>query len=205
MYVPRHFAVEERSSLLRFIEDEPFGTLVSHVDGSLFATHAPFVILDDSPVTKLGVHVARANPQWKSIDGQDVLAIFRGAHGMVSAGWYANPEQSVPTWNYSAVHCSGKARLLDGAGTRRIIESLVERFETAWRIDDASAEYIAQMEKAIVGIAIAVTSIDGKFKHSQNRSPEDQRRVIESLTASECPGDRELATQMRLTLGLAPR
>jgi transcriptional regulator len=200
MYVPQYFAVEDRARLLRFIEEEPFGMLVSRVDGSLFATHAPFVVESGSPTISLGVHIARANPQWQSIDGQEVLAVFRGAHGMISAGWYANPEQSVPTWNYAAVHCLGTARIADGAGTRRIIERLVSRYDAHWRIEDASPQYIGQMERAIVGIEIAVRRIDGKFKHSQNRPAEDRQRVLEALSKSDRAGDRELANAMRSTL-----
>ncbi len=116
---------------------------------------------------------------------------------MVSAAWYADPEHTVPTWNYSAVHCSGTARLTDAAGTRRIIETLVAQFEPAWRIEQAEPDYIEHMERAIVGIEIAVTQIDGKFKYSQNRTPEDRERVVNALANSSRPMDRQVADEMR--------
>ncbi len=200
MYVPAHFAIEDRRAIVAFIEREPFGVLVSDVSGKPFATHVPFVVLDDGESLTLGAHVARANPQWEAIDGQDVLAIFQGPHGMVSASWYAQPERSVPTWNYAAIHCSGRARLTDAAGTDRILRRIVAQFEPSWRIENAEPDYVARMQRAIAGIEITVSRIDGAFKHSQNRTAEDRARVIEELGASPKAMDRELAKAMRATL-----
>jgi transcriptional regulator len=197
MYVPKHFAVEDRAEVVAFIRREPFGILVSTLDGKPFATHVPFIVREDGSSLTLALHIAKANPQWRAIEGQAVLAIFQGPHAMVSAGWYADPVHTVPTWNYSAAHCSGTARLTDASGTRRIIETLVAQFEPAWRIEHAEAEYIARMERAIVGIEIGVTEIGGKFKYSQNRTPEDRERVIEALARSGRAMDREVAEAMR--------
>jgi transcriptional regulator len=196
MYVPAHNAVHDRATQLAFIRKEPFGILISTVEGKLFATHAPFVVLGEAPLT-LGLHVAKANPQWKELADTDVMAIFHGAHAMISASWYEDPQHSVPTWNYSAVHCRGRARLAGTAGTRRIIERLVGKFERDWAIEAAEPEYIARMEQAIVGIEIAVEEITGKFKLSQNASAENRRRVIDALAASPQPMEREVAEQMR--------
>lgn len=181
---------------LAFIRSEPFGILVSTLDGKLFATHAPFVVLSEEPL-RLGLHVAKANPQWRDLQDADVLAIFRGAHAKISASWYEDPQHSVPTWNYSAVHCRGRAMVTDGAGTHRIVEQLVAQFESEWRIENADAAYIAGLENAIVGIEIAVDEIAGKFKIGQNLSAENRGRVAEALHASDRAMDREVGAQMR--------
>jgi transcriptional regulator len=68
---------------------------------------------------------------------------------------------------------------------------MVERFEHGWTMQDADPEYIARMERGIVGVEIAVTSAMGKYKLSQNRSAEDRERVIHAL------GDAPLAAAMR--------
>ncbi len=197
MYVPKHFSVEDRGELLAFIRREPFGILVSTLEGKPFATHAPFVAREQSGAVTLGVHVAKANPQWRTLHGQQVLAIFHGAHAMISAGWYVDPTQNVPTWNYGAVHCSGVANVVGAAATRRILERLVEQMEPSWRIEHADAGYIERMEHAIVGIEIAVANIEGSYKYSENRSPEDRDRVIAALAASPRAMDREVAQRMR--------
>jgi transcriptional regulator len=200
MYVPRHFAVEDRRELLRFMERHPFAILVSTTDRGPVATHVPIVVSRHEPLT-LALHIARANPQWKGLEGQTVLAIFQGAHAMISASWYVEPRQNVPTWNYSAVHCTGTARVSDDAGTRRIVAQVVDRMEPAWRIEDADAGYIARMEGAIVGIQIDVAQITGSYKYSENRSAEDRKRVIQALEASSNAMDREVAEIMRAMPG----
>lgn len=199
MYVPKPFEVADRPTLLAFIETYPFGTFVSSVEGKPRATHAPFVVAYENDAVALALHVAKANPQWRDIDGQDVLAIFQGPHAMVSASWYEHPEAQVPTWDYMAVHCAGRARVADDARTLSILERLVERMEPSWRIGDARPHYIERLRGAIVGIDIAVTQITGAFKLSQNRSDEDARRVAYALETSPREADREIAREVRAT------
>jgi transcriptional regulator len=197
MYVPKHHAVEDRAELLAILKREPFGILISSVEDKPFATHLPFIVLEDAEQLTLGLHVAKANPQWRSIEGQDVLAIFHGPHAFVSAGWYEQPRESVPTWNYTAVHCTGRARIASDEQTARILERLVQQFEPQWRVENADAHYIARMRQAIVGIELAVTAIQGKFKDSPSSAPADRERVIAQLEASSRPMDRQVAGEMR--------
>jgi transcriptional regulator len=190
VYTPKDFAVEDRAELLNFIGREPFGILVSIVNGMPAATHLPFVVLDADAFV-LGAHLARANEHWRHLDGADVLAIFQGAHGMISASWYVDPQHSVPTWNYSTVHCRGRAGVVSAERTREILGMMVKRFESGWSIEGADPEYVSRMEGGIVCIEIAVASATGKYKLSQNRTAEDRERVIRAL------GDSEIADAMR--------
>lgn len=195
MYVPKPFAVEEREVALALIRREPFGILVSAAGGEPSATHVPFVVLDSEPL-KLGLHVAKANPHWRTLQNAQVLAIFQGAHALISASWYAEPRRNVPTWDYSAVHCSGRAVLTGSEGTRRILRVMAETLDPAWSLQDADADYIAQLENGIVGIEIAVESIVATSKLSQNRTEADAMRVAEALSGSARPMDREVAAQI---------
>jgi transcriptional regulator len=195
MYVPKAFVLNERNALISFIRAHPFGILVSARDGKPLATHVPFIVLDAGEPLTLGLHVAKANPHWKALDRVQVLAIFHGPHDFVSASWYADPERSVPTWNYSAVHCAGTARLANAAQTQRILETLVRTFEArdGWSMDEADCSYIEGMKRGIVAIDVAVNEIQGVLKYSQNRSNEDRERVLTRLDR-RCP---ELAKEMR--------
>lgn len=204
MYAPKPFAVRDRRALVALIEREPFGILVSSTDGKPLATHAPFIVREDGEQLRLALHVARANPHWRSIDGQEVLAIFQGPHAMISAAWHAQPHRNVPTWNYAAVHCLGRARVAGGDETASILRRLVERLEPSWRMEHADAKYIAQLQQAVVGIEIAVSSIEGAFKYSQNHTLEDRLRVVEMLDASPRAVDRETAGEMRDALPPGP-
>ena len=207
MYVPKHFAITGRGDLVAFIRAHPFGVLVSTVEGRPVATHVPFVLLSDDGNLTLGLHVARANPQWETLDDADVLAIFQGPHGFVSASLYDQPEVSVPTWDYSAVHCSGRAKLTGEAVTDRILRSLVERHEagTGWSMQNAAPEYISRMRQAIVGIEIAVSAIDGVFKYSQNRSAGERDRVLENLERTSPDLARDMRDFYRAPAARAPR
>lgn len=97
MYIPPAFREERREVLHDLIRQHAFGTLVSTLDGELFATHLPF-LLDagrGEHGTLLG-HMARANPHWRGFAdgatgavGADALVLFQGPHAYVSPSWYA--------------------------------------------------------------------------------------------------------------------
>lgn len=197
MYVPRHFAVEDRAQILAFIRRHPFGVLVSCEDGVPAATHLPFVVLDEEPL-RLGTHVARANPHWERIAQGPALAIFSGAHAHVSAAWYAQPATTVPTWNYAAVHCYAAAAVTGGEDLRRILEALVREHEgpDGWSFEGADSSAVSRMLAAIAGIELRVDRIEAKFKYSQNRSEDDRSRVIAHLRESTFADARALAADM---------
>jgi transcriptional regulator len=110
----------------------------------------------------------------------------------------------VPTWNYVAVHAYGTLRFVEDtewllAPVRRLsARSEATRRapggDAPWRVEDAPADYIAQQLKAIVGVEIRVTRLEGKWKMSQNKSPETIDAVIAGLAASPNPMDREVST-----------
>jgi transcriptional regulator len=108
----------------------------------------------------------------------------------------------VPTWNYIAVHAYGQAETFsDGGRLLDIVSTLTDRHEAGraqpWSVDDAPAEYIGGMLKAIVGFAIPIDRLEGKRKLSQNRSAEDIAGVREGLAASPDANDQTLARLMR--------
>lgn len=195
MYVPKHFAIEDRNELVGFIRSEPFGILVSTDGAQPMASHLPFAVRDGDSLVLIA-HLARANRHWQSLEGARVLAIFQGPHAMISASWYARPAESVPTWNYGAVHVAGRARVVSPEGTHRILREMTDAFERGWNMEIPDAEYIARMERGIVGIEIEVDAIEGKLKYSQNRTREDRERVIDHLQKSPSPREREVAGQM---------
>lgn len=190
MYVPEHFDVKQFDTMLAFVRTHAFGQLISSVDHRLFSSHIPFLVSDDN--RSLITHVARVNPQWETIDRQEVLVTFQGPHDYISPSWYESP--GVPTWNYQAVHVYGRANTItDPQKLARIVNKLTEKFEAS-RVDPWSAEYREALLQAIVGVQVEITEIQGKYKLSQNRSETDRQRVIEALKNS---GSVELATAMR--------
>lgn len=107
MYVPTSFREDHPEKLHEFIKSYSFGTLFSDTEGGLQASHLPF-LLDEKMGTQgvLAGHMAKANSHWQSLSGQEVLVVFQGPHVYISPAWYEEPE-TVPTWNYVAVHVYG--------------------------------------------------------------------------------------------------
>ena len=191
MYVPKHFEITDKGEINSFIEANAFGQLVSTLDGRLFSTHLP-VLLNDEGNHLLG-HLARANPQWRDIDEQEVLITLQGPHDYISPSWYHSP--GVPTWNYQVVHIYGNCHVFENARKlKQVVDELTEKFESAferpWQPD-----YKASMLQGIVGIDVEITGIQCKYKLSQNRSQEDQSRVTKRLQEK---GSRELARAMNV-------
>ena len=186
MYVPKPFAMNDRGEQIAFIKAHPFGVVVSAPGAAadpIQATHVPFVVLGTEEAPRLGLHVARANPQWQTINDAPVLCIFTGDHAFVSASWYGDPQHSVPTWDYSAVHVRGRASLASDETREQILRGLTRENEPdgGWSMDKADPAYLDANRRAIVAIEVAIERIDGVNKWSQNRTAADRERVGSAL------------------------
>lgn len=194
MYLPSHFEETRSEALHALVRDHPLGTLITQDRrGALQADAIPFVL--DASAGGPGVlsgHVARANPLWRETrDDVDALVVFHGAQGYVSPGWYPSKAvhgKAVPTWNYIVVQARGRLRAIDDREwLRAFVTRLTERHEARqakpWHVSDAPADYLEKMLGAIVGIEIALTSLVGKWKTSQNRDAADRAGVVAGLNA----------------------
>jgi transcriptional regulator len=186
MYIPNANRVDDQEQLLAFMQAHSFATLVSLVNGQLFATHLPLVIVAQEEGMLVRGHMAKANPQWQELATQsEVLVIFQGPHAYISPTHYTKWE-SVPTWNYMAIHAYGSARLIqDEAGLVMALEELIAANDPAYQAQWESLpdKFRSGMLNGIVAFEIAVTRLEGKFKLSQNRPVEDQQRVATALAA----------------------
>ncbi len=194
MYIPAHFAQPDRDRLFDLIEAHAFGLLISGRGPEMIASHVPFLLdRERGEHGTLVCHLAAANNQIASLDGQEVLCIFQGPHGYVSPNWYAK-KPAVPTWNYMVVHAYGRARVSrDVAELRSIVDRLSKIYEgpDGWQLDDEPDSFFTGMARGIVGIEIPVTKLEGKFKLSQNRPLPDVDGVIAHLR--RLGGDENLA------------
>ncbi|NWA05051.1 FMN-binding negative transcriptional regulator [Pseudomonas gingeri] len=207
MYTPSAFSEQDLPTLQRHIQDTRLATLVTHGKLGLQASHVP-LLLDrgQGPNGTLYGHLARANPQWRELaEGGEILVIFPGGDAYISPSFYpakAEHGKVVPTWNYVAVHAYGEAEVFDDAGRlRSLVSALTDRHEAGreqpWKVDDAPAQYIDSMLKAIVGFALPIQRLEGKRKLSQNRSAADIAGVQQGLAASADSQDQALAHLMR--------
>ena len=192
MYIPKHFEETDNERLGQLIEDYRFGLLVTANESRPYCSHLPFLFEGD----RLLCHLAKANPQVQQIEGsEEILAVFGGPHAYVSPSWYET--SGVPTWNYAAVHVYGKpTAITDESRLQALVESLTAHNETS-KSEPWEPSYEASMLNAIVGFEIAISEIQGKFKMSQNRSPNDRVNVAEQLDAQGSDLSVETAKYMR--------
>ena len=177
MYIPKHSEITDETEISKFIEANSFGQLISLIDTEIVSTHIPFLFDAESRV--LLAHMAKANPQWQQIQEQKVLVTLQGEHAYISPCWYESA--GVPTWNYQAVHIRGIAEsFTDPKKLKRMVDKLTKQNESGYP-DPWQSDYSASMLRGIIGIEISITSIQCKFKLSQNRSVQDQSNVQEQL------------------------
>ncbi|MGH7114672.1 MAG: FMN-binding negative transcriptional regulator [Stellaceae bacterium] len=207
VYLPPAFTEARPEVLIEHIERYDFGLLVNHGPAGLVASHIPFLVerrtaASGAEELHLQGHLARANPQVAELaEGGEALAIFSGPHAYVSPGWYASGP-AVPTWNYVDVHAYGALRLVeDDEWLRRFLRKLSERHEAGreapWRMEDEPAAYMTGMIRGIIGLDIAVTRLEGKYKLSQNRPAADHPCIIAALEARGAADDLVIARLMR--------
>ncbi len=169
------------------MQTNAFATLVTTLRGELFATHLPFLYEPEpAPFGTLRAHMARANPHWESFGESQQLAIFTGPHAYVSPTWYKTDGPAVPTWNYTAVHAYGKAKIIDDpSDVRELLRDLTDREESGsnprYTVESVEREYFDHMARQIVGFEIPLVRIEAKAKLSQNRTPDERRRVADTL------------------------
>lgn len=206
MYNPRAFREENLEELLAFMRAHSFITLVSILDGAPVAAHVPVAIRHEAGQVSIHGHLARANPQWQAFGAGESLAIFTGPHAYVSPSLYEQRE-SVPTWNYIAVHATGPVQALhaddDPAALEQEIRALIQTYERAYeqQWDSLPERYRAGMLQGVVGFTLTATRLEGKAKLSQNRSEADQGRVAAALLTSADPAAHAVGVAMAHGLG----
>jgi transcriptional regulator len=192
MYLPKHFEQPDRDALIALMRERPLATLVVATPDGPSADLIPLEFHpDEGAHGTLRGHVARANPLWRHA-GAQALAVFTGPEAYVSPGWYASKREHgkvVPTWNYTMVQARGTLRAVDDAPwLRALVGRLTDHHEAAqarpWSVGDAPEDYVQQMLRAIVGIEIALASLLGKWKVSQNRGAADRDGVAAGIAAT---------------------
>jgi transcriptional regulator len=191
MYQPDHFRVDDLPQMHALMRERPFAALISAGADGLFASHLPTVLKSDGPYGVIECHLARANPHCKYLaDGNEALMIFQGPEGYITPNWYPSKAQNgkvVPTWNFAVVHAYGRPEVMkDGDRLLAHVTELTAQQEKSeakpWLPSDAPTAYIEAMLRGIVGFRFAITRLEGKWKMSQNREPQDQAGVVQGLS-----------------------
>jgi len=210
MYAPKHFAVFDPATLRDAARRLSAGQLITVGPEGPEASFIPLLVSDD--VRTVTGHLARANGQWRRADPSvPALVTWVGPDAYVSPGYYPSKTEHgkvVPTWNFISIQARGSLRFHDDDGWKRAhVASLTTAHERAmpqpWSVDDAPSGYIDGLVRSIVGVELEVTSIQGKWKLSQNRPEPDILGVIRGLEAEGSCGATALAREMAVAREMA--
>lgn len=196
MYIHSYSKVTESKEVFDFISKNGFATLVSTVDGRLWASHIPLVLSNDG--TALSGHVSRSNKAWKNFSNTEVLCIFQGPHTYISSSWYDH--ENVPTWNYMAVHVYGTIKIQEGEELLASLKTLTDKYEKYSQkpvtVDGMSKPYLEKEIRGIIGVSIKINSIEASFKLSQNRDDKNHAEIVKQLKARGDAASADVANEM---------
>ena len=202
MYISKLNQISDADEIVAFMKRFSFATIISTIDQVPQATHLPFTVgVQDGNIT-LHAHFAKANPQWMNIEDQKVLVIFAEPHAYISPKHYDRFE-SVPTWNYYAVHAYGDCTIIhDRSEALDSLEDLIMANEAEYKVQWNSLPdtFKDKMLHGIVPFTMRVTEIQASQKMSQNKTADEQARIISTLEASNESSDRVMAEYMAANL-----
>lgn len=199
MYRPAALEITDQTALATFARRHPFATLITSWEESIEVSHIP--LLCEVQPLKIRGHVARANPQAAHLSrGCRLKMIFRGPHRYVSPN--GSPTAPLlPTWNYAAVHATGRARLMTDAELRQLLQDLIERMERGrdqpWRMESAG-DLVTQLFPEIVGFDVEELRLEGVVKLTRDRNLPDWRSWVAALADSTDPVEREILALLKM-------
>ena len=201
MYKVPYFTEKDEAKVLEMMERNPFAIITGILNGFPVVAHIPLEIEKCDGTIILKGHIMKETDHYKAfMQNENVLVIFSGPNCYVSASWYVT-KNVASTWNYMDVYMKGKVKFTDSEGTKKIIESITNKYEKA---DSEAAykkmplEYINRMSEAIVGLLIEVVSMENVFKLSQNRDEISTQQIIGNLRKSDNFFAKEIAREMAL-------
>ena len=198
MYIPKIFNNDDITNVISFMKKFSFGTIITSDNGKPIATHLPFVITERNDEIILTSHFAKANSHSKKMQQKEVLVIFTEPHAYISPKLY-DKKENVPTWNYISVHTYGTAKILESnTEIINVLEQMIKSYDTEYlnQWNGLSKDYKAKMVKGIVAFEIRINELQFKEKLSQNKSENEQNKIINNLAKSESGNEVLLAEYM---------
>ena len=196
--------VDDVAALHAFIGNRPFATIGVVVESRVVLAYAPVVLDAGGALGTVRFHLAKNNPVAAVADGAPMQISFMGPDAYVSPDWYVS-QGLVPTWNYMAVEGEGWARVLPDLELQALLVDLSAEQERQllpkkpWTVDKLTADRRAALTNAIVGFSVMFEKLEGKFKLSQDKKPEDIEGVIAGLEARGDAASLAVAKAMRST------
>jgi transcriptional regulator len=197
-----------------FLEANPFGHLVAAGRDRDVPVVVPtqFVLgpeAVDGAVT-VWLHLVRANPVFGALaENPRVVLSVAADWAFIPSSWKAvaargeDPLLGIPTTYYAAVQLIGTATVLSERETPGSVTTILRRqlqtLQPELPVADPGEAH-QQKLNAILGITIAVDSVQAKFKYGGNVDAEHRLAVVEHLLDRSGPGDASAAGHVRRRL-----
>lgn len=182
-YPPQHHQEANFENIINTIKTFPLATVISVRDGKPLITHLPVVYEANDGLGKLIAHIDRVNPQCELLQDDNLCTvIFNGPDTYISPSIYTTSQ--LPTYNYIKVHLEGKCTAI--TKTEDVKKSMVKMTEflegDAQKFKlDINDERMDKYVNYIMGFEIEITSWEGKYKLSQDKSTPDFDQAREAL------------------------
>lgn len=194
-YPPVHHQEGNYKNIVQLMEMYPLATINSCLNNEIESTHTPLVYQPNQQLGVLIGHMDKFNPQVDHFkEDIEVQIIFNGPQVYISPAVYSTTQ--LPTWNYFKAHLKGKLTLENER--EKVKQSLINM--TAFLEGDQPNYTLdpnnPRMETAldyIVGFRIEITSWEGKYKISQDKKKEDQKRAMVAMQAARENTKKEVA------------
>lgn len=199
MYIPATNQFEDIDAIIAFMQKYSFGTIINNKEQTPIGTHLPFIVFKEEGKIKIQSHFALGNEHWKFLESTKTLIIFSEPHAYISPKHY-DAHESVPTWNYISVHVYGDAKIVhEPIACRAIIEKTLVNYEPSYmeQWGTLSSKFIESMMKGIVVFEMIVDEVQAKKKLSQNKTREEQQRIIQTLSSSHQSTEQQIADYMK--------
>ena len=174
----------------RFIDTFPLALITSQAGGNFHSSHIPLL---RNPDGTLSGHVDRRNPQFREAASFKCHIAFIGPSSYIPPEAYRNAQ--LPTWNYLAVHMQADIEVIDSETENLdILMQSAQRFAPEgceYRVDPQDPRVIRNLPH-ILGLAIRPESIEGRFKLSQDKPPQDQASALDWLIEQHRAAHKQL-------------
>lgn len=191
-----------RRENLAFARERGFGMLTVSGGGAPLIAHVPFLLSENGEILEL--HLLRSNPVARLLDAPLPTRIaVSGPDGYISPDWYGMADQ-VPTWNYVAVHLTGRLERSPQESLRDLLDRQVAQFEERlrpkppWTTTKMKPETLARMMRAVLPCRMRIEAVDGTWKLGQNKPKTSRQSAADHLDGGGQGAEtRVLAALMR--------
>lgn len=200
MFIPPMYKCQSAADAKSYIQHNGFATLVATIQGKNIASHVPLYYVKKSDDQEfLYGHVSAVNELRHGLDGSTkLLAIFMEHHAYISSSWYDHV--NVPTWNYTAVHVYGTARVLKEEELLHSIDELVRIYETPsekpFHSSHMSHKELHAHLNGLIGFEMKIENVEAAWKLSQNRDDKNYFEIIRRLRERDDQLSHAIADEM---------